>query len=135
MHCQGEHSPEREGIMEVEDGLAYLEETASVAKLESFMIFGGESMLYPERTMRLFHKANALGIPVIEVITDGFWRRDKNRAKKLAIQLKEAGVTYVSVSVDAFHSSYIPLEWPSNAALASLSAHHLIRFCVGSLYP
>jgi hypothetical protein len=108
--------------METKDGLVYLEETALVTKLESFMIFGGESMLYPERTIRLFRKANALGIPVIELITNGFWGQDKNRAKRLAIKLKEAGVNYVSLSVDAFHLPYIPLEWPSNAALASLAA-------------
>jgi len=63
IHCQGEHSPEREGVMKVEDGINYLNEATSVADLESFMIFGGEAMLYPERTIKLFQKSKELRIP------------------------------------------------------------------------
>ena len=108
--------------MEVEDGITYLEETTSVAKLDSFMIFGGEPMLYPEGTFRLFQKANELDIPKIELITNGFWGKDRNRAQILANQLKDAGVNEVNISVDAFHLPYIPLDCPRNAALACLAA-------------
>lgn len=121
-HCQGFHSPEREGVMEVEDGLRYLEETVAVTRLDSFMIFGGESMLYPERTIRLFRKANELKIPEIELITNGFWGRDLKTAGKLATELMEAGVTDVLISVDAFHLPHIPLDGPRNAAMASVDA-------------
>jgi len=119
-HCQGFHSPEREGVMEVEDVLNYLEETASVTKLDSFMIFGGEPMLYPETTIKLFQGAKELWIPEIELITNGFWGTNLEEAKKLASQLKEAGVTDVLISIDAFHLSHIPLNSSRNAALASL---------------
>lgn len=122
LHCQGEHSPEKQGVMEIEDGLNYLEETASVAQLDSFMIFGGEPMLYPERAITLFQKAKALGIPKIELITNGFWGGDRSQVQKLAIKLKNAGVNEVSISVDAFHIMYIPLKFPRMAALASLTA-------------
>jgi len=120
IHCQGEHSPEREGVMKVEDGINYLNEATSVADLESFMIFGGEAMLYPERTIKLFKKSKELRIPEIELITNGFWGRDKNRANELAAQLKEAGVNEILISVDAFHLPYIPLDYSRNAALASV---------------
>ena len=108
--------------MEVEDGLRYLEETVAVTRLDSFMIFGGESMLYAERTIRLFRKANELRIPEIELITNGFWGRDLKTARKLATELKEAGVTDVLISVDAFHLPHIPLDGPRNAAMASVDA-------------
>ena len=121
-HCQGSHSPEREGVMEIKDGLRYLEETVAVTRLDSFMIFGGESMLYPERTIRLFRKANELRIPEIELITNGFWGRDPKIARKLATQLREAGVTDILISVDAFHLPHIPLDGPRNAAMASVDA-------------
>lgn len=58
--------------MEVADGLRYLEATTSVTQLDSFMIFGGESMLYPDRTITLFQRANDLGVPVIQLIPMGF---------------------------------------------------------------
>jgi len=122
IHCQGDHSPEKEGTMEVKDGITYLEETTSVTKLDSFMIFGGESMLYPERTIELFKKAKELGIPKIELITNGFWGKDNDRAQSLAAQLKEAGVNEVLISVDAFHLPHVPLGYPRNVALASLTA-------------
>jgi len=121
-HCQGAHSPESEGAIEIEDGLNYLEETTSITELGSFMIFGGESMLYPERTITLFQRAGKLGIPEIELITNGFWGRDREKAETLALRLKEAGVTDVLISVDAFHLPYIPLDGPRNAAEASLLA-------------
>jgi len=108
--------------MEIEDGLRYLEETVAVARLDSFMIFGGEPMLYPERTIRLFRKANELQIPEIELITNGFWGRDLKTARKLATELREAGATDVLVSVDAFHLPHIPLDGPRNAAMASVDA-------------
>lgn len=122
IHCQGGSSPEREGVMEVEDGLTYLEEVTSVTELDSFMIFGGESMLYPQRTIKLFQRARELGIPRIELITNGFWGKDVDRARTLAIQLKMAGVNEMLISVDAFHSPHILLEYPRNAGSASLSA-------------
>ena len=121
-HCQGSHSPEKEGVMEVEDGLNYLEETTSVTELDSFMIFGGESMLYPNRTIKLFQRAKELGIPEIELIANGFWGKDLKKAKTLAFQLKEAGVTDILISIDAFHFPCIPLDGPRNAAKASLEA-------------
>ena len=121
-HCQGSHSPEREGVMETEDGSRYLEETASETKLDSFMIFGGEPMLYPERTITLFKKANELGIPEIELITNGFGGRNPKRARELAAELKAAGVNEVLISVDAFHLPHISLDGPRNAAIASTDA-------------
>lgn len=127
IHCQGDHSPEKEGVMEVEDGITYLEETTSVTKLDSFMIFEGESMLYPERAIKLFQKAKELGIPKIELITNGFWGKDKNRAQSLATQPKEADVNKVLISVDALHLPHIPLDYPRNVALASLRAHVQIK--------
>jgi len=108
--------------MDIEDGLNYLEETASVAKLDSFMIFGGESMLYPERTIKLFQRAKELGIPEIELITNGFWGKNPEKAKTLTSKLKEAGVTDILISVDAFHLPYIPLDGSHNSAIASLEA-------------
>jgi MoaA/NifB/PqqE/SkfB family radical SAM enzyme len=108
--------------MELEDGLNYLEETASVAELESFMIFGGEAMLYPERTVKPFRRAGELGITEIELITNGFWSKSPEKAVELARQLKEAGVTDLLISVDAFHLPHIPLDSPRNAAKAALEA-------------
>ena len=122
LHCQAEASPQKNEVMEVEDACNYLEEATSVAKLESFMVFGGEPMLYPDRAIAIFQKASELKIPVIEMLTNGVWGKSIKDAEKLAIELENAGLNDVGVSVDAFHLQHIPLEYPRNAALALVKA-------------
>jgi len=122
IHCQAEASPLRNDVMDVKDAHNYLDEAAAVSNIESFMVFGGEPMLYPERAIAIFKKAHQLGIPKIEIITNGIWARNKEDAEKLAFKLKAAGLNGANVSVDAFHAQYIPVEYPQNAALALLKA-------------
>jgi MoaA/NifB/PqqE/SkfB family radical SAM enzyme len=86
------------------------------------MVFGGEPMLYPERAISIFTKAHKLGIPRIDMITNGVWGKNRKTAENQAIKLKEAGLNKVNISVDAFHVRHIPLKYPQNAALALLKA-------------
>jgi hypothetical protein len=122
IHCQADASPLRKGVMQVKDAYNYLAEATAVSNLESFMVFGGEPMLYPKRTIAIFKKASQFRIPRIEMITNGFWGKNKATAEKLAKKLKTAGINDVNISVDAFHVQHIPLEYPRNAALALLKA-------------
>lgn len=118
IHCQAEASPSRNDVMHVKDAYNYLEEATAVSDLNSFMVFGGEPMLYPERVIAIFEKAQQLGIPRIDMITNGVWGKDKEKAEKLAERLKNAGLNNVDVSVDVFHAQYVPVEYPQNAASA-----------------
>jgi len=108
--------------MGVKNAHNYLTEATAVSSVESFMVFGGEPMLYPNRAIAIFKKANELGIPEIEMLTNGVWGKNRENAEKLAIRLKKAGLNTVGISVDAFHLQHIPLEYPQNAALALLKA-------------
>jgi len=122
IHCQADASPLRNDVMDIQDAHNYLAEATAVSKLESFMVFGGEPMLYPERAIAIFTKAHQLGIPRIDMITNGVWGKDRKTAEKLAAKLKKAGLNEVNVSVDAFHVRHIPFEYPLNAVLALLKA-------------
>lgn len=122
IHCQAEASPLRNEVMEVKDAHNYLDEAIAVSNIESFMVFGGEPMLYPKRAIAIFKKAHQLLIPKIEMITNGIWGKNKATAERLARKLKGAGLNTVNISVDAFHLPHIPLECPRNVALASLKA-------------
>jgi MoaA/NifB/PqqE/SkfB family radical SAM enzyme len=108
--------------MDVKNAYDYLSEVAAVSNLESFMAFGGEPMLYPELAVAVFKKAHQLGIPSIDMITNGVWGKDRKSAQKWAEKLKAAGLNKVNMSVDAFHAQHIPIEYPQNAALALLKA-------------
>lgn len=122
IHCQADASPSKSDVMDVEDAYNYLTDTAAISKLKSFMIFGGEPMLYPERAIAIINRAHELRIPKIEMITNGVWGRNKEAAEEFAVRLKTVGLSSVHISVDAFHLQYIPIEYPRNAALASLKA-------------
>ncbi|MGC9346020.1 MAG: radical SAM protein [Candidatus Bathyarchaeales archaeon] len=122
IHCQANASPLKNEVMEIKDAHNYLAEATAVSNLESFMVFGGEPMLYPKRAIAIIKKAHQLRIPKIEMITNGVWGKNKEDAEKLAMKLKTAGLNTINISVDAFHLQYIPLEYPRNAALASLKA-------------
>jgi len=122
IHCQADASPLRKGAIQVKDAHDYLAEATAVADLESFMIFGGEPMLYPKRTIAILKKASQFSIPKIEMITNVVWGKNKATAEKLTMKLKTAGLNTINISVDAFHLQFIPLEYPRNAALASLKA-------------
>ena len=122
VYCQASAGPHMNEVMDVRDAQTYLDETAKAANLESFLAFGGEPMLYPARTIAIFKKAQQMKIPAIEMLTNGSWGRDKKRAEALARKLKDAGLSTVGISVDAFHLEYIPLKFPREAAQASLIA-------------
>jgi MoaA/NifB/PqqE/SkfB family radical SAM enzyme len=108
--------------MEVEDAYNYLTEASIVSKLESFMVFGGEPMLFLKRVIPILKRAKELNIPKIEMLTNGFWGRNKEEAEKLATKLRGSGLNCLGISVDAFHQQHIPIEHPRNAAVAAVSA-------------
>jgi MoaA/NifB/PqqE/SkfB family radical SAM enzyme len=108
--------------MNVKNANNYLSEAVAVSNLESFMAFGGEPMLYPELAIAVFEKAHQLGIPSIDMITNGVWGANKEKAEKWAEKLKAAGLNKVDMSVDAFHAKHMPIEYPRNAALALVKA-------------
>lgn len=122
IHCQADASPLKNDVMNVKVAHNYLAEAFSVANPESFMVFGGEPMLYPDRAIAIFKKANELKFPEIEMLTNGVWGKSKEKAEKLAVKLKKAGLNTVGISVDAFHLQWIPLEYSRNAASALLKA-------------
>lgn len=78
--------------------------------IKSLMTFGGEPLLYPEIVCCIHRAAALAGIPRREIITNGFFSRDRKRIKEAAELLAESGVNRVMLSVDAFHQETIPLE-------------------------
>ncbi len=79
-------------------------------------------MLHPRLVVAILEKAHQLQIPTVSMITNGAWGKSKEAAERLAVKLKNAGLTTVDVSVDAFHQQHIPLQLPRNAAAGQLRA-------------
>ena len=109
-HCsEGAH--ERTG-KHIEPKIAadIVRKVAAVYDIKTVMTFGGEPLLYPEITKEVMTVASALNIPRRQVITNGYFTKDKRKIKEVAEMLKECGVNDLLLSVDAFHQETIPLD-------------------------
>ena len=91
-------------------------------KPESIMTFGGEPMLFPEIVCAIHKEAASVGIPLREVITNGYWSNNSGRIKEIAKNLAESGVNSIIISVDAFHQEHVPLDIVRKTAEACLQA-------------
>lgn len=86
------------------------------------MTFGGEPLLYPETVFAIHEQAKKTGIPVRDVITNGFWSTRAEKIQEIAQNLAKSGVTEVSISVDCFHQEFIPLKTVKKAANSLIEA-------------
>jgi MoaA/NifB/PqqE/SkfB family radical SAM enzyme len=89
---------------------------------ESVMTFGGEPLLYPEIVYAIHREAKKVGIPVRDVITNGFWSRKTEEIQRIARNLVESGVNEVTFSVDGFHQEFVPLKIVRKTAKSLLEA-------------
>lgn len=109
-HCsEGEHS----GAGAYIDGDRAAEAVHKLCdnfKIESLMTFGGEPLLHSDVVYKIHTAATEQKIPQRQIITNGFFSKDKNRISEVAQKLAECGVNNILLSVDAFHQETIPLE-------------------------
>lgn len=116
-HCsQGSHISNDHIDAEAAEQAIY--DICSNYKIESLMTFGGEPLLYPETVCTIHSAARKMNIPKRELITNGYFSKDKNRIKEVAHMLAESGVKSICLSVDAFHQETIPLEYVKEFAEA-----------------
>ena len=78
--------------------------------IRSLMTFGGEPLLYPDVVCAIHRTAKETGIPVRQLITNGFFSKDKEKIRKTVCDLAESGVNDLLLSIDAFHQETIPIE-------------------------
>ncbi|HXX88108.1 MAG TPA: radical SAM protein [Candidatus Acidoferrum sp.] len=89
---------------------------------KSIMTFGGEPLLYPEIVCAIHEQAKKVGIPIREVITNGFWSTKNVEIEEIARNLASFGVNEVSISVDSFHQEFIPLKSVKKAMFSLIEA-------------
>jgi hypothetical protein len=119
-HCYApaEQPPGSPQHIDADLAIHIVREIGLVSDLNSVMTFGGEPLLYPEVVYRIHAEAQALGIPHRHVITNGYWTRDEGKIRTIARSLAQSGVNGVSISVDAFHQEYVPIEVVKRSATA-----------------
>ena len=110
IHCsEGDH----EGYTEHIDAKVAAEAVCKICScydISTVMTFGGEPLLYPDTVCEIHKTAANLGVAKRQVITNGFFSKNKNVIKTVVLRLAESGVNNLLLSVDAFHQETIPLE-------------------------
>ncbi len=109
-HCsEGDHFTDK---IHLDGNIAAsaIEKIADIYDISSVMTFGGEPLLYLSDVSAIHKAAKMVGIPQREIITNGFFTKDKEKIASAAHLLADSGVTRVMLSVDAFHQETIPIE-------------------------
>jgi MoaA/NifB/PqqE/SkfB family radical SAM enzyme len=83
---------------------------AATQPVNSVTLHGGEPFLYFDLMRAILSKARALNLKHRWVITNGFWAQSYDVAMGKLRDLKEAGLTAITFSVDAFHQKYVSLD-------------------------
>ncbi|MBX6722140.1 MAG: radical SAM protein, partial [Dactylosporangium sp.] len=74
-------------------------------------ISGGEAFLRVEPIVEVVAEASRLGYREIITTTNATWARTPRRALRVATALRDAGLTAMAVSWDAWHLPYIRPDW------------------------
>ena len=110
IHCsEGDHTGCTEHI-DKEIAAEAVRKICSCYDISTVMTFGGEPLLYPGTVCAIHKTAADLGVDKRQVITNGFFSRDKDRIKTVVSSLVDSGVNALLLSVDAFHQETIPLD-------------------------
>ncbi len=109
-HCsQGNHDASSEQF-DADIAEKIISDICSMYTIESLMTFGGEPLLWTEVVSRIHKAAAEQGIPKRQLITNGFFSKDRKRIKEVVDMLADSELGEIALSVDAFHQETIPLE-------------------------
>lgn len=126
-HCsEGDHASCGEHIDPVVAASA-VREIAGKYAIKTLMTFGGEPLLYPDAVCAIHEAGKAVGIPRRQLITNGYFSKDRARIQAVVKRLAASGINDVLLSVDAFHQETIPLERVMDFALAVQKAGMPLR--------
>ncbi len=109
-HCsQGDHE-NCKGSIDKDAAADAVRKIAKEYNITSLMTFGGEPLLYPETVYAIHRTAKEMNIQKRQLITNGYFSKNKEKINDVARKLKESGVNEILLSVDAFHQETIPIE-------------------------
>ena len=121
-HCsQGMHS---KNAPRLDPALAVdvVKRVSELYEIRTVLVFGGEPLLDADGAAEIIAAARDAKIPRRQIITNGFFTRDRTKMRRTAEILAESGVNDLLLSVDAFHQETIPLETVRTFALFAKEA-------------
>lgn len=104
-----------------------VEQVCKRYEIKTVMAFGGEPLLHLPAVESVMAQAKKSGVPVRQLITNGFVTSDSEKIQRIAERLFECGVNDLILSVDAFHQETIPIEVVKSFAEKAKNAKIPIR--------
>ena len=109
-HCsEGDHVASGERI-DPDIAADAVRKIAAEYDIKTVMTFGGEPLLYADAVFAIMNVAKQLNIPKRQVITNGYFSKDPDKIREVAVRLAACGVNDLLLSADAFHQETIPLD-------------------------
>jgi hypothetical protein len=119
-HCSYRGAPTRANRhITLTDAIRWLTELTDTQPFDWLTVHGGEPFLFYDILKEIVQNAAKLGIPKVGVITNAYWATDLKTAKQALSELMDAGINRITVSIDAFHQEYIPLERAKTAIITA----------------
>lgn len=107
--CYLSCSPRVNDKMPLDKALSYIRQASEIDSITSMGITGGEPFLYYDDLLDIIKAANSYKL-VVSCGTNGFWAMTEEIAGQKLDELIHAGLSYLSISVDAFHKEYVSIE-------------------------
>jgi len=109
-HCSEGSHLDCTGYIDADKAAEAIRKVCEKYQIKSLMTFGGEPLIYPEVVCAIHAAGTEMGIPQRDLITNGFFSKDKKRIEEVVHSLEKSGVRRILLSVDAFHQETIPTE-------------------------
>ena len=102
-------SPENNEKMEITDALNFIRQAAEIKSIRIVGVSGGEPFLFYDDLLKIAKecKKNYLQCACT---TNGFWADNEEVTLAKLKELKEAGMSFITLSVDGFHEKYVSLK-------------------------
>ncbi len=108
-HCFLNAAPNRGEVYTEELAQKVVDEASEIATIDHLFIEGGEPFLYPELMSFVIGSATKRGLWV-GALTNGFWAFSQSKAREILRPLVAAGLKSLSISTDAWHEEFVPID-------------------------
>ncbi|MBT3271252.1 4Fe-4S cluster-binding domain-containing protein [Candidatus Poribacteria bacterium] len=108
-HCFVWGDPSHRGAIPREDVTRYLDEALEMGTITGIFIEGGEVFTEYADLKWFIGQCSERGWDV-SILSNGFWAKTEEIARKRLQPLIDAGLTGMSLSTDEYHQPFVPLE-------------------------